>query len=162
MVRNKTLTLGVRMPSAEEVAAARAHLAGLKDGKLRSVPDVYARETVLLSQMPSTREVPLQVFRVGPLGITAIPNEVFGSTGLRLKAQSPLKPTINIELANAYHGYLPPPDQFPLGGYTTWRARSSCLEVQAEPKIFAALLELLHEAARARTDEPAQKAVAQR
>ena len=162
VVRNKTLTLGVRMPSAEEVAAARAHLAGLKDGKLRSVPDVYARETVLLSQMPSTREVPLQVFRVGPLGITAIPNEVFGSTGLRLKAQSPLKPTINIELANAYHGYLPPPDQFPLGGYTTWRARSSCLEVQAEPKIFAALLELLHEAARARTDEPAQKAVAQR
>lgn len=153
VVRQKTLTLQVRMPSAEEVAAARAHLAGLKDGKLRTVPDVYARETVLLSQMPATRQVPLQVFRLGPLGITAIPNEVFGSTGLRIKAQSPLKPTINIELANAYHGYLPPPDQFPLGGYTTWRARSSCLEVEAEPKIFAALMELLAEAARSRADE---------
>ncbi len=160
VVRQKTLTLGVRMPSAEEVAAARAHLAGLKDGKLRTVPDVYARETILLSQMPATRQVPLQVFRLGPLGITAIPNEVFGSTGLRIKAQSPLKPTINIELANAYHGYLPPPDQFPLGGYTTWRARSSCLEIEAEPKIVAALLELLHEAAQTRADEPARKAPA--
>lgn len=162
VVRQKTLTLGVRMPSAEEVAAAQAHLAGLKDGKLRTVPDVYARETILLSRMPATRQVPLQVFRVGPLGITAIPNEVFGSTGLRIKAQSPLKPTINIELANAYHGYLPPPDQFPLGGYTTWRARSSCLEVEAEPKIFSALLELLHEVARTRADEPACKVTAGR
>ncbi len=162
VVRQKTLTLSVRMPSAEEVAAARAHLAGLKDGKLRSVPDVYARETILLSQMPPTRQVPLQVFRLGSLGITAIPNEVFGSTGLRIKAQSPLKPTINIELANAYHGYLPPPDQFPLGGYTTWRARSSCLEVEAEPKIFAALMELLDEAARSRADEPPLNATAAR
>ncbi len=62
---------------------------------------------------------------------------------------------MNISLANGCEGYLPPPDQFPLGGgtpnakdrvwepYTTWRARTSCLEVQAEPKITAAVLGLL-------------------
>jgi hypothetical protein len=153
VVEEKSLVLGVRMPTGEEVAAARAHLAGLKDGKLRTVPDVYARETVLLSELPSTRDVKLQAIRIGSLGIAAIPNEVFGSTGLAIKAKSPLKPTINIELANGYYGYLPPPDQFPLGGYTTWRARSSCLEVEAEPKIVGALLELLNEVANRRKDE---------
>jgi len=32
------------------------------------------------------------------------------------------------ELDKGYNGYLPPPEQFPLGGYTTGRARTSYLE----------------------------------
>jgi hypothetical protein len=59
------------------------------------------------------------------------------------QAKSPLKPTFTIELANGYFGYIPPPEAHKLGGYTSWRARSSCLEVQAEPKILAATLDLL-------------------
>ena len=152
-MEEKLLTLGVRMPSAEEVARAKEHLAKVPGGKLRNVTDVYARETVLLSDMPATRELKLQAIRIGPLGIAAMPNEVFGSTGLAIKRDSPLRPTINIELANGYFGYLPPPDQFPLGGYTTWRARSSCLEVEAEPKVRAAELELLNRVAGQRRDE---------
>ena len=66
---------------------------------------------------------------------------------LAIKKASPLKPTFAIELANGFRGYLPPPEQFPLGGYTTWPAESSCLEVQAEPKIRAAVLNLLKEVA---------------
>ncbi len=99
------------------------------------------------------REIKLQAVRIGRLGITTLPNEVYGSTGLRLKAESPLKPTFNVSLANGYAGYLPPPDQHPLGGYTTWRARSSCLEEQAEPKMVAKLLELLGTVAERRSDE---------
>ena len=152
-MEEKLLTLGVRMPSTEEVAKATEHLAKVPGGKPRDVTDVYARETVILSEMPATRELKLQAIRIGPLGIAAMPNEVFGSTGLAIKRDSPLRPTINIELANGYYGYLPPPDQFPLGGYTTWRARSSCLEVQAEPKIRAAVLELLSKVAGQRRDE---------
>jgi hypothetical protein len=153
VVEEQLLTLGVRMPTAEEVARAKEHLAKLPGGKLRNVTDVYARETVLLSEMPATRELKLQAIRIGPLGIAAMPNEVFGSTGLAIKRDSPLRPTINVELANGYFGYLPPPDQFPLGGYTTWRARSSCLEVEAEPKIRAAVLGLLNRVAAQRRDE---------
>jgi len=48
------------------------------------------------------------------------------------------------------NSYLPPPDQFPLGGYTTWRARSSYLETEAEPKIRAAISELLERLRRQR------------
>lgn len=154
-VAEKTLTLGVRMPTADELAKAREFLAKVPDGKPRNIPEVYAQETILLGQMPSTREVNLQAFRIGPLGIAAIPNEVFGGTGLAIKQRSPLKPTINIELANGYYGYLPPPEQFPLGGYTTWRARSSCLEIGAEPKIRDGVLELLAQLAATPLDDPA-------
>ncbi len=155
-VAQKELTLGVRMPSAREVAEAKEFLAkaNLPDGKPRNIPEVYACETMILSELPSTRQVNIQAMRIGGLGIAAFPNEVFGSTGLEVKAGSPLRPTINIELANGYYGYLPPPDQFPLGGYTTWRARSSCLEMEAEPKIKTAILELLACVAAARAGEP--------
>ncbi|MFQ5809826.1 MAG: alkaline phosphatase family protein, partial [Armatimonadota bacterium] len=78
-------------------------------------------ETVLLAQGPPTRTLKLQAIRIGGLGITAIPNEVFGATGLRIKKKSPLQPTMNVSLANGYFGYIPPPEQFELGGYTTWR-----------------------------------------
>jgi neutral ceramidase len=98
---------------------------------------------VLLSELPPTRELKLQAIRLGGLGIT----------GLSIKDKSPLKPTINIELANGYHGYIPPPDQHKLGGYTTWRARSSCLEEDAEPKIAACVLGLLEQVANERKNE---------
>ena len=49
-----------------------------------------------------------------------------------------------ISLANGYHGYLPTPEQHALGGYETWRARSSHLEVEASNKIIKAILELLN------------------
>jgi hypothetical protein len=147
------LELGVRMPSEEEVAKAKEFLAQMKTPKPTNVPEVYARETVLLSEMPPNRELKLQAIRIGPLGITAVPNEVYGITGLTIKKDSPLQPTFNIELANGAEGYLPPPDQHPLGGYTTWRARTSFLEVDAEPKIRAKLRELLNQVAKERADE---------
>ena len=147
------LTLKVRKPTAEEVEQARPVVDALPDGRPRTWPEIYARETVILDQWPDTREIKLQAIRIGQLGITAMPNEVYGSTGLWLKAESPLKPTFNISLANGYAGYLPPPDQHPLGGYTTWRARSSFLEEEAEPKIVGQLLEMLDAVAERRRDE---------
>lgn len=153
VMKEELLTLRSRVPEAREVAEAKEHLAKLKGAKPRAMPDVYARETILLSEMSPTRELKLQAIRIGELGIDAMPNEVYGSTGLAIKAASPLKPTINVELANGYDGYLPPPEQHKLGGYTTWRARSSCLEEEAEPKIRAAVLDLLRKVATERRDE---------
>ena len=153
-VEEARLTLKVRKPTAAEVEEARPVFESLPDGKPRTWPEIYARETIILDQWPDTRTITLQAVRIGQLGITAMPNEVYGSTGLWLKADSPLKPTFNVSLANGYAGYLPPPDQHKLGGYTTWRARSSCLEEEAEPKIVARLLELLHTVTDRRGDEP--------
>ena len=66
---------------------------------------------------------------MGGLGITAIPDEVFAITGLKLKMRSPFDMTMNITLANGSEGYIPPPEQHRLGGYTTWPARTAGLEV---------------------------------
>lgn len=148
-MEERRLALNVRMPTAADVAEAKAFIeAECKGRKPKSVTEVYAYETVHLSRMPPTRELRLQALRIGGLGVSAIPCEVYGSTGLRLKTKSPLKPTFNISLANGYEGYIPPPDQHALGGYTTWRARSSCLEPEAEPKIVACLLQMLGQVAR--------------
>ena len=109
--------------------------------------DIYARETVMLTQMPPTRELKIQAIRLGKMGIVGIPNEVYASTGIKIKEESPLQPTMNVGLANGNEGYIPPPEQHRLGGYTTWRCRTSCLEKQAEPKIRKTALELLNRVA---------------
>ncbi|MBN2313441.1 MAG: hypothetical protein JXM79_05890 [Sedimentisphaerales bacterium] len=148
-MREQKLVLNIRMPTAEEVTKAREFMKTYAGRKPQNWQEVYARETVLMSEMPPTREIKLQAIRIGDLGIAAIPCEVYGSTGLAIKAASPLDVTMNISLANGCEGYLAPPEQHKLGGYTTWRARSSCLEEMAEPKIKAAMVGLLVDVASA-------------
>lgn len=151
-MREQRLVLGVRMPTEEEVIKAREFMKTFAGRKPQSWEEVYARETVELAGMGPTRELKLQAIRIGDLGIAAIPCEVYGSTGLAIKAASPLQTTMNISLANGCEGYLAPPEQHKLGGYTTWRARTSCLEELAEPKIKATVVGLLVEVATARKD----------
>jgi hypothetical protein len=136
------LSLRRRVPDARRLAWARDLLSNMGERKPKDQPEVYAREQVFLHEEP-VRELKLQALRVGELGITALPNEVFAITGLKLKAQSPLQPTFNIELANGADGYIPPPEQHLLGGYTSWPARTAGLEVEAEPRIVETLLGLL-------------------
>lgn len=138
-----TLPVGVRLPSPTEVEAARAILAKAEGRNLLTLQEIYARETVKLADYPPQVDLTLQAFRVGDLGIAAIPCEVFVEIGLELKAASRRKPTFAISLANGYHGYLPTPEHHALGGYETWRARSSYLEAGASPRIVAELLKLL-------------------
>ena len=158
VMHQRLLTLGVRMPSPEEVTEAREFCKSFADRKPKTVEEVYARETIILSEMPPTRELKLQAIRIGELGIAAIPNEVYGSTGLAIKKDSPLKMTFTIELANGCEGYLLPPDLLKLGGYTAWRARTACLEPDAEPKIRQTIDELLDAVAAERSDEKATAA----
>jgi hypothetical protein len=151
-MREQRLILDVRLPTEKEVAKAREFMKTFTGRKPRNWEEVYARETVELAKMGPTRELKLQTIRIGDLGIAAIPCEVYGSTGLAIKAASPLHTTMNISLANGCEGYIAPPEQHKLGGYTTWRARTSCLEELAEPKIKATVVGLLVEVATARRD----------
>src|SRR5678815_4915719 len=123
---------------------AKEVVAKLGDSLPQSQPEIYAKEALYLHDRPKA-ELKLQALRIGDLGITAIPNEVFAITGLKLKKQSPFSLTFNIELANGAEGYIPPPEQHALGGYTTWPARTAGLEVQAETRIVDILLSMLEE-----------------
>ena len=105
-------------------------------------PEVYALQAVHLHENPS-EEVVLQAIRIGNIAITGMPNEVYALTGLKLKRKSPVKATFNVSLANGASGYIPPPEQHALGGYTTWPATTAGLEIEAEPKIVSSLLKML-------------------
>jgi len=137
-----TLTLGRRLPDEKRLAWARDLLAKMGARPPKNLPEIYAREAIYIHEEPE-RELILQALRVGDMGITAIPCEVYGLTGLKLKALSPLAPTMNIELANGCEGYIPPPALHPLGGYNTWPARTAGLVPEAEPRIADAVLGLL-------------------
>jgi hypothetical protein len=137
----KEIELGVRKPPADDLARAKETLARSK--VLNTLSEIYARETVLMAEYPEKVVLKLQALRIGELGIVAIPCETFVDIGLEIKKKSSQKPTFTIELANGYNGYLPTPEQHKLGGYETWRARSSYLEVDASTKITATLFDLL-------------------
>jgi neutral ceramidase len=142
-VREKTIELGVRKPAQAEVQYAKEVLERAPQGPLRLLPEIYARETVLLAEWPERFKTLVQAFRIGDLGLCALPGEPFCQTGLDIKAKSPFKPTMLVGMANDYAGYLPTEEQHALGGYETWRAKSSFLEVKAATVIQETALELL-------------------
>lgn len=144
----REVELGVRLPSEGDVLKAKKLLEGAGAEPYSKLPEVYARETLRMAEYPKTVKARLQAIRIGELGIVSNPCETFVETGLAIKKESPLKPTFVIELANGYNGYLPTPEHHKLGGYETWRARSSYLATDAEPKVRATLLELLQEVSR--------------
>jgi putative membrane-bound dehydrogenase-like protein len=139
-----TLRLRRRVADAARLEWARKIAEPMGDRVAANQQAVYAREQLILAAEPE-RELKLQALRIGDLGITAIPNEVYAITGLKLKARSPLVPTMNIELANGSDGYIPPPEQHVLGGYTTWDARTAGLVPEAEPRIVETVLTLLEQ-----------------
>ena len=114
-----------------------------KDGQWSDRKAIYAREALKLAEYPDDVPVKLQVFRIGDLSIAAIPCEVFVEIGRDLKMMSPFSRHFTISLANGYNGYLPTPEHHSLGGYETWRARSSYLEVSASVKITDYLKSML-------------------
>jgi len=141
-VAQKDITLPLRLPTKAEVEKAREVVKAVKTyPRMVTVEEKYARETVTLADFPPRVSAPLQVVKIGDLRVWAIPAEVFCEIGLELKRWHPT--SFVLALANGYHGYLPTPTQHALGGYETWRAISSCLEVDASTKIVAGLGELL-------------------
>ncbi|MEY4938828.1 MAG: hypothetical protein RIQ93_563 [Verrucomicrobiota bacterium] len=137
------LELQVRRPTAERLQWATSTWKQVSDASRLTRPQIYARETLALAKFPPTTRLKLQTINIGELAIAAAPCEVFAATGLEIKKQSPQKQTFTISLANGYSGYLPTPRDHELGGYETWAARSSLLEVTASEKIRDELLRLL-------------------
>jgi hypothetical protein len=146
-MREAEVELNVRLPSDEDLARAKKLLEEAGPGPYTKIEHIYARETLLMAQYPKTVKPRLQAIRLGEVGIASSPCETFVETGLALKKESPLKPTFTVELANGYNGYLPTPEHHALGGYETWRARSSYLAADAEPRVRSTLLALLKEVA---------------
>jgi hypothetical protein len=92
----------------------------------------------------------VQVLRIGPVGLVALPVEPFTATGLAVRAvpQPPL--CMLVGYANGCLGYLPTPQSYPYGGYEVETAHRFYrlplpLGPDAEPLVRATSLALLAE-----------------
>lgn len=137
------LTLNVRQPTPDMIAFAENVLARPDDVKPgHRLEEHYANSTLRMQkEWPDQIDIVLQAFRIGDLGVAAIPFEVFTEIGLEVKKKSPFKPSFTISLANGRYGYLPTPKQHALGGYETWLGTNN-VQVDASEKIVAELSRL--------------------
>ena len=145
-MRQRELELAVRKPTPAQLDHAKKVLADPDHRDEFPHERSYAQKAVQLQESPDTVRVMLQAVRVGDLGISAIPFEVFTEIGLELKARNPFKSSFTMELANGGYGYLPTPEQHKLGGYETWLGTNK-VEEQASVKIVDTLLEMFAELA---------------
>ncbi len=109
-------------------------------------PLSYAGRIKLLAEATGPALVPLQVLRIGEVGIGTSPCETFAEIGLEFNGRSPFSHSFMVSLAHGYIGYLPTPRHLELGGYETWPG-TNYLEPQASVKVLDALLEMAAEIA---------------
>ena len=139
------LNLKVRRPSSEMIAYAQKVLAKPDtETPVHRLEKTYAERTMQMNGWPENIDVLMQTFRIGELGIAAVPFEVFTEIGLEIKAKSPFKSSFTIELANGSYGYLPTPEQHQLGGYETWLGTNK-VEKEASRKIVTEILKLFNQ-----------------
>lgn len=139
------LNLKVRRPTPEMIAYAQKVLAKpATETPVHRLEKTYAERTIQMNGWPQNIDVLLQTFRIGDLGVAAIPFEVFTEIGLDIKARSPFKSSFTIELANGSYGYLPTPEQHKLGGYETWLGTNK-VETLASRKIVSEILNLFNQ-----------------
>lgn len=146
----RTLTFERRYPTKEEVAWAESVKARRIKPMSTSRYSTYSTVLAFASpDMPPTIDVIVQTHRIGDLAVATMPFEVFAEIGLELKQRSPLKPLMNISIANGAHGYLPTPAQHKLGGYETWIGVNK-VQLDASVKMVDALVEMLGELSKAK------------
>ncbi|WP_353719945.1 hypothetical protein [Dyadobacter sp. 676] len=134
-------------PSAQELENAARMIAGARfetiDCDDEGLKRIYAREQLLLAEMPAIRECPAQAIRIGSGIIGGLAGEFFSETGLYLKTQAGTGSYFTITMANGNAGYVPPRHEMERGGYETWRCRYSCMAPGTEAKIREKLLAMI-------------------
>jgi hypothetical protein len=145
--RYRELPIGSRRPTPEQLAWAKQTLAAAPEDRQKwDLSAIYADRTLHLADAPETIAAPLQVLRVGEVGIGSMPNEIFCEIGLEFKDRSALQPAFLVSIAHGYLGYLPTPRQHDLGGYETWLGTNR-VERDASTKMLNSLVEMTQELA---------------
>jgi neutral ceramidase len=146
------LEIKLRKPNADELkgyehVVMQTNYEGLQTGHIdeTGLTKLYAREQVLLNDLPDSMQFPIQAIKIGSGVIGALGAEMFAETGLWLKENSAAKNYFTICLANGATGYVPPQHEFGNGGYETWRGRTSMLVTNAEDSIKNELIKLVNE-----------------
>jgi len=135
------ITLEVRKPDEKLLKRSRDVLNRPDSIKpVHSLENSYAANVINLLKWPDSIDIVLQTFRIGNLGVAAIPFETFAETGFEIKGKSPFDTTFTIELANGSYGYLPTPENHKYGGYETWWSTNK-VEKEASVKIVENIID---------------------
>src|SRR5690606_20490830 len=129
-----SLTLKIRKPSREIYERSLKVRNSPADTKFEhSLERIFADRAIqFYEEWPDQVEVPLQVYRIGDLGISGITFDVSTETGLELKSSSIFKYNFTISFVNVSFGYHATPAQHKLGGYDTWLTVTKVEENVAE------------------------------
>jgi len=141
------IEVSTRKPSLEEYNRAKTTLQQVDFDSFKvdeqGLIALYAREQLLLYDFPDLIQFPIQAFKIGQGIIGALGGEFFSKSGIFLKSIQQKHAYFTICLANDYVGYVPPVDAIEMGGYETWRCRTSYLAGDAEELITQALKRLI-------------------
>jgi neutral ceramidase len=124
-VRSAKVDAPLQSFSPSEVAAAREKMDLLGTRKLPFLEEVEVCKIVALQAFDGgSWPLEVQAFRLSDeAAIVTLPTEIFVELGLAIKAASPFKTTIVIELANDSLGYIPTKKAFAEGSYEVVNSR---------------------------------------
>ena len=142
------LSVGVRLPDPEVLAAATEKLERIRAGE--SVPNmevIFAFGAVLLQETFGENPVdtlPVHAVRIGDAGIATQPCELYCQFGLDIKRRSPAAITAVFGAAAGYGGYCPTLGSILGGGYSGQAINWCRLVPEAGDRIVDSASALLH------------------
>lgn len=145
-VRSAKVPAPLRSYSAEQIEKAKRDMTLVGTRELAFLPSVEActitdSERLKKNGYPGTLEV--QAFRLNhETAIVTLPSEIFVELGLAIKAASPFKTTLVVELANDDIAYIPTKQAFAEGSYEITNSR---VEPGTGEKLVEAAIGLLKE-----------------
>jgi hypothetical protein len=121
----RSVTLDVRVPAPDELAAAQALLATPPpDGIDFTMDRVIAGRQVIAAAVGPQYPVDVTALAFGNVALVGIPAEYFTALGRQIKNRSPFPHTVVITLANGNVGYVGERHNYEEGGYETTSAPS--------------------------------------
>ena len=98
--------------------------------------EILSEEIIKVVKDPEkSREVEIQILKIGDLSITGLPGEIFTEFGMDIKSKSPFRYNMISTLTNSLNGYIPVREAFRQGGYEPALSTYTCMEEEAGYKM---------------------------
>jgi hypothetical protein len=125
-----------------ELAAARSVFAQHQYESQLPAEALWARELMLLAQMPETLPITIAGLRVAGVLLLAVQGELFSELGEAIEGHSLAPKTLVLDCFSGRLGYLPPRESYAQNGYEERPARSSPYRAGSGEAAVAAVVEL--------------------
>lgn len=113
---------------------------GVNGGKIRAIQQTF----VGYDYEGDDWEGELNTVSFGDVSLVSFPVEMFDTSGMQIKAQTPFEMTVLMDYACGIHGYCPDEKAYANGGYET-RSRGGCGTAEQIVKAHLDALRRLHE-----------------